>query len=70
MKRHTITLKDVNDYLDREVWGRVASSYGNDGASKSFECNRSGQFRVTDHGAVVYLGENEVAAINAYNEAP
>jgi hypothetical protein len=69
MKRHTITLKDVNDYLGREVWDRVASSFGSKFA-KTLEYDRSGKFRVTDHGTVVYLGENEVAAINAYNEAP
>jgi hypothetical protein len=69
-KRHTVTLKELDDCLNEVVWYRFASHHSNGGSSKIFECNNSGLFRITDHGAVIYLGDDKTAAVAAYNGAP
>lgn len=68
MSHHTITVKELDDYLSQEGWDIAASSHGS-GASKQLEISRSGVFRVTDHGTVTYSGSDKAAAGAAYNEA-
>ncbi|MFZ5713073.1 MAG: hypothetical protein ACOY3N_09555 [Bradyrhizobium sp.] len=66
---HKITLKELIDWIDAEVWHLAASSAGN-GSRKKLEMSNAGEFRVTDHDTVVYRGISEAAAVEAYNAAP
>jgi hypothetical protein len=67
--RHKITLQELMDWIDKEVWHLAASSHGR-GSSKKLEMSSAGLFRVTDHDEDAYTGPNLEAAVNAYNAAP
>lgn len=66
--RHTITVKDMMDWINTEIWHNAASCHGN-GSSKKLEMNNTGAFRVTDHDKIVYIGGHLPAAVDAYNAA-
>lgn len=69
MTRHTLSLEELNGWLNQEFWNVAASSHGN-GAHKVLEMNNAGVFRVTDQSKIVYMGGDKDAAIAAYNAAP
>jgi hypothetical protein len=66
---HTVTLEELNSCLNQETWNLFASSATKNGSHKTFDYHSSGLFRIMDHGAVVYIGGDKSAAINAYNGA-
>lgn len=69
MERHTVTVKELDDWLRKEGWAQFAANYG-DGSSKSFDVDpAAGVYRVRDHGKTVFLGTDKMAAIAAYNDA-
>lgn len=67
MSRHTITEKEITDWLTADAWHLAASSAGN-GSNKRLETNK-GTFRVKDHGEITYAGDSVSAAVDAYNQA-
>jgi hypothetical protein len=69
MARHVVTVKELTDWMNVEVWHKAACSFGSD-SSKSLEMSTGKTFRVKDHGNAVYIGKNLGAAIAAYNDAP
>ena len=72
MKRHTITLADLDEWLRTPQWRRFASSFSS-GSNKGLEVDASPTgriFRVFDHGETKFLGTDMAAAIAAYNDAP
>lgn len=68
MSRHTVTEKELDDWLAEAAWRRFAGSFG-DGSSKSLETDGRGVYRVIVGRATVFLGADKSAAIAAYNEA-
>jgi hypothetical protein len=72
MAHHTITERELNEWLCRPQWQQFAASFGAE-ANKRFEVDTNDRgecvYRVTDHGETVFLGADKVAAIAAYNEA-
>jgi hypothetical protein len=70
MSRHTITVEEVDTYLNQETWDQVAASFGS-GSQKKLERNSlTGDFRVKDHDAMKFHGPDLEAAVEAYNAAP
>ena len=69
MARHTLTIEEIEEYLDKEYWSQLACSFGID-SNKRLEANTKGIFRVTTHGKVTYQGKYLAPAVDAYNEAP
>lgn len=70
--KHTITERELNEWLSRPQWQTFARSAGS-GSNKSLEVDASDigrAFRVTDHGETIFLGADKTAAIAAYNSAP
>lgn len=70
--RHTITEKELNEWLCQPQWQILASSCGND-SNKQLEFDRTEYgcvFRVSNHGETIFLGANKSAAVAAYNDAP
>ena len=68
--RHTITEKELNEWLCRPQWQIFASS-ADQGGVKRLEVDCGGDtnvFRVTVRGEVVFLGADKTAAVSAYNE--
>lgn len=69
MSRHTITAKEIEDYLDRDSWVLAASCGGLD-SNKRLEASSKGLYRVTTHDKVTYQGQDLDVAVFSYNEAP
>jgi len=73
--RHTITVDEVNKWLDEERWETFASSC-NSRSNKKIEFSNAGRFRVTDYNRaegldrVLYEGDDQHKAVDAYNGAP
>lgn len=68
---HRVTPVELADWMDEELsaWKRFAFSSGA-GADKRLEVNLGRDlYRVIDHGAICYEGPDQLAAIDAYNEA-
>lgn len=68
--RHTITEKEMADWMDAPTWRVAASSSSANSSRKFLEVNQFRNFRVRDHDDTVYLGEDLAAAVEAYNNAP
>lgn len=68
-KRHTITVKELDDYMLQDTWHLFASSGSVHGSQKQIEFSNSGMFRVRDHGEYVYTGKDAGTAVEAYNSA-
>lgn len=71
MAHHQVTLDELADWIDEELssWKRFAGSHGL-GSDKHFEINLARDlYRVMDHGVCCYEGADQLAAIQAYNEA-
>jgi hypothetical protein len=68
MARHTVTVKDIDEWMHKEVWHLAAASSGN-GSLKKLEMSNAGMFRVTDHDDTKYFGGDKNAAVDAYNAA-
>lgn len=70
--RHTITEKDLDDWMRRPQWQAFARSCS-DVSHKALEFDVAASggpvFRVTDHGETTFLGTDKAAAIAAYNAA-
>lgn len=66
--RHTVTVKELTDWIKTEAWHNAASSHGN-GSHKIISMSNSGEFRVTDHDNITYSGTDMSAAVDAYNAA-
>lgn len=69
MKRHTVTVDELDEWLNREIWSIGASSHGK-GSDKFLKVSQAGIFRVIDHDEIKYTGDDKYAAVQAYNEAP
>lgn len=68
---HTISEKDLNEWLCRPQWQTYASS-GEQGFHKRLEIDSADGghvFRTTRNGETIFLGSDKAAAIAAYNEA-
>ena len=69
MGRHTVTVKELNDWINKDGWSRFAGSFNKE-SNKTLEVSILRQFRVTDRGVIKYFGDSDVAAIDAYNAVP
>jgi hypothetical protein len=69
MARHIVTVKELEEWMNKEAWHKGACSFGN-GSSKSLEMSNDKTFRVKNHGTAVYIGKDLAAAVDAYNAAP
>lgn len=71
-RRHTITAKELDDWMRRPQWQAFARSCS-DVSQKALELDAAASggpvFRVTDHGETKFLGTDKTAAIAAYNAA-
>lgn len=68
---HTITEKELNEWLCRPQWQVFASSAGR-GSAKRLEVDGAADnhvFRVMVRGHAVFLGADKTAAVAAYNDA-
>lgn len=68
---HSVTEKDLNEWLCRPQWQIFASSADRDGV-KRLEVDNDGSgpvFRVTVKGEVTFLGADKASALSAYNTA-
>lgn len=65
MKRHELTEMELDDWT-RTAWFQFAASVGED-SNKRLEVSLGGLYRVTDHGAVKYIGGVKLTAISEYN---
>lgn len=68
MPRHTITVEEVDAWVNAEAWHLAASSSGK-GSNKFLEMSNAGIFRVRDHDDIKYIGGDKNAAVKAYNDA-
>jgi len=71
MKRHTITLDELDEWLRRPQWQAFARSLTNL-SHKALEVDAASSgpvFRVTDRGETMFLGTDKAAAVAAYNAA-
>lgn len=68
MQRHTITEDEMTGWRETH-WVQFAASFS-DKSKKSLEISMDRVYRVTDHGAVLYIGGNAAKAISEYNGAP
>lgn len=69
MPRHTITVEEMSDHINRDDWSIVACSV-DEHSRKRLEASTKGMFRVTDRDEIKYYGASLGAAVDAYNEAP
>jgi hypothetical protein len=65
MKRHTVTSKELQDYVNG-YWLTFASS-SRSGSNKKLEVHMSGLYRVTNDIAIIYIGDDAIEAVNQYN---
>lgn len=70
MHRHRITETELDEWMSdqRTRWVQFAASSSLE-SNKRLEVSLGGEYRVTDAGAVSYLGTDKSAAIRAYNDA-
>ena len=70
MTRHTITVSVLDGFLDQQKtrWISVASSWA-PGSNKFLDASYDGNYRVRDHGNLIYVGTDKIAAVNEYNAA-
>ena len=66
MSRHYVTVAEIEEWANKEVWYLAASSAGL-GSNKRLEMSNTKTFRVTDHGQEIYIGGNMDDAVTAYN---
>lgn len=69
MTRHTVTVEEIDKWINHEAWHLAASSGGR-GSNKRLEMSNAGMFRVTDRNEITYAGGDKAAAVDAYNAAP
>lgn len=70
--RHTITERELNEWLCRPQWHTFASSASGDGVKRldiDVGTEEGPVLRVTDRGETVFLGTDKAAAVAAYNSA-
>lgn len=67
--KHEIDEGELIEWLVKEPWEPYAVSGGRE-SNKRLDVNRkTGVFRVTDHGEIIYEGMNRKEAIAFYNAA-
>ena len=72
MARHTITEKDLDEWLRTPQWQAVASSLDRH-SNKSLEVDVSPDgpvFRVVSHNETLFIGMDKITAVDIYNKAP
>lgn len=67
MIHHTVTETELDEWR-KTHWVQFAASFWAD-SKKALEISLDGLYRVTDHGAVRYIGGNKSSAITEYNNA-
>lgn len=69
--RHEITRVALDQWLadERFLWRTFASSSGLGSDKRLIVRDEGRDFRVTDHGKILYEGFDKAAAIEAYNSA-
>jgi hypothetical protein len=68
MSKHTVTVDELNTFLEKE-WVIFASSQG-DGSNKRISANLGGLYKVTSHDRTLYIGGIKSSAVAEYNSAP
>jgi hypothetical protein len=67
-ERHTVTVQEIQDLINAEVWEQLACSESMD-SNKKLEMNNRGWFRVMNKGAVMTTTQDLAVAVECYNAA-